>query len=193
MTIAGESAGSYSVGELILSPLAKGLFHRAILQSGAPNSLTGGMPKSRSLENTKALARHLNCSTSSNQAMVECLQSRPLLSIVNYTAIEYNSTDRFFTPIYGDEVAPLAPVEALRLGRVASPGVDLLFGVCNDEGTMFALNMFPQYASNATHLTVDSVRRDIVHGTVVYKQHFGAEVADYYTKDLKHPTQDQLK
>ncbi|MBY0505050.1 MAG: carboxylesterase family protein [Bryobacteraceae bacterium] len=34
VTIAGESAGSYSVSALTASPLARGLFHRAIAQSG---------------------------------------------------------------------------------------------------------------------------------------------------------------
>lgn len=34
VTIFGESAGSASVHALILSPMAKGLFHRAIMQSG---------------------------------------------------------------------------------------------------------------------------------------------------------------
>ena len=34
VTIAGQSAGAYSVHTLIGSPLAKGLFHKAILQSG---------------------------------------------------------------------------------------------------------------------------------------------------------------
>lgn len=34
VTIFGESAGAHSVGQLMASPLAKGLFHRAIAQSG---------------------------------------------------------------------------------------------------------------------------------------------------------------
>ena len=34
VTIFGESAGGMSVGALVVSPLARGLFHRAILQSG---------------------------------------------------------------------------------------------------------------------------------------------------------------
>ncbi|MDW3651916.1 MAG: carboxylesterase family protein [Bacteroidia bacterium] len=34
VTIAGQSAGAFSVNALIASPLAKGLFHKAILQSG---------------------------------------------------------------------------------------------------------------------------------------------------------------
>jgi para-nitrobenzyl esterase len=39
VTIFGESAGAMSVGTLIGSPLAKGLFHRAILQSGTGTKL----------------------------------------------------------------------------------------------------------------------------------------------------------
>ena len=39
VTIFGESAGSMAVSGLILSPLTKGLFHRAILQSGINRSL----------------------------------------------------------------------------------------------------------------------------------------------------------
>jgi para-nitrobenzyl esterase len=39
ITIFGESAGGASVSILLASPLAKGLFHRAICQSGAANTL----------------------------------------------------------------------------------------------------------------------------------------------------------
>jgi para-nitrobenzyl esterase len=40
VTIAGESAGAMMVGALVGSPLAKGLFHRAIAQSGGYMGLT---------------------------------------------------------------------------------------------------------------------------------------------------------
>ncbi len=35
VTIAGQSAGAFAVNYLVASPLAKGLFHRAIAESGA--------------------------------------------------------------------------------------------------------------------------------------------------------------
>ena len=41
VTIFGESAGSFAVSALVASPLAKGLFHRAIGESGAFFSLGG--------------------------------------------------------------------------------------------------------------------------------------------------------
>ena len=43
VTIAGQSAGAFSVNALVVSPLAKGLFHRAIAQSG------GMFPRGQSL------------------------------------------------------------------------------------------------------------------------------------------------
>ena len=43
VTIAGQSAGGMSVHSLIASPLAKGLFHRAIVQSGGSSVGSGGI------------------------------------------------------------------------------------------------------------------------------------------------------
>ena len=43
VTIAGQSAGGMSVHYLIASPLAKGLFHRAIVQSGGSTVSGGGI------------------------------------------------------------------------------------------------------------------------------------------------------
>ena len=37
VTIFGESAGAMSVGFHVLSPMSRGLFHRAISQSGTAN------------------------------------------------------------------------------------------------------------------------------------------------------------
>ncbi len=44
VTIAGQSAGSLDVGILLVSPVSKGLFQRAIEESGGPISLRGLIP-----------------------------------------------------------------------------------------------------------------------------------------------------
>ena len=45
VTIFGESAGSWSVNNLVATPLAKGLFHRAIGESGGQFSITRTLPE----------------------------------------------------------------------------------------------------------------------------------------------------
>jgi para-nitrobenzyl esterase len=52
VTIFGESAGALSVGCLMGSPQAKGLFHKAILQSGAAHV---GYPKAKSVPVARAM------------------------------------------------------------------------------------------------------------------------------------------
>src|SRR5262249_46633019 len=48
VTIAGQSAGAFAVNYLMASPLAKGLFHRAIGESG------GALPRARALQDAEA-------------------------------------------------------------------------------------------------------------------------------------------
>ncbi len=55
VTIAGQSAGGMSVHSLIASPLAKGLFHRAIVQSGGSSVGGGGIAlRSQALADVEA-------------------------------------------------------------------------------------------------------------------------------------------
>lgn len=42
VTLFGESAGGFSVHTMLTSPLAKGLFHKAIIQSGGGRTSIGG-------------------------------------------------------------------------------------------------------------------------------------------------------
>lgn len=73
VTIFGESAGGISVSLLTLSPMAKGLFHRAIIQSGPAiipfvnHGLNG-----RTL--AKKLGQAVDCPTSNMEYLVECLR-----------------------------------------------------------------------------------------------------------------------
>jgi len=72
ITIAGESAGAFDVCTLLISPLAKGLFHRAISESGGffvdTNSMEAGMASAQAVITT------LGCSDPNT--MEACLMSK---------------------------------------------------------------------------------------------------------------------
>ncbi|XP_051025090.1 carboxylesterase 1E [Acomys russatus] len=74
VTIFGESAGGESVSVLVLSPLAKNLFHRAISESGVV--LNAGLVK----KNTRPLAEKIavtsGCKNTTSAAMVHCLRQK---------------------------------------------------------------------------------------------------------------------
>ena len=71
VTIFGHSAGGVSVCNIMASPLARGMFHKAILQSGACDMVAD-------LENGYAreldMARELGCE---GDGMLDCLRAKP--------------------------------------------------------------------------------------------------------------------
>ncbi|XP_054245527.1 fatty acyl-CoA hydrolase precursor, medium chain-like [Indicator indicator] len=82
VTIFGESAGGISVSALVLSPLAKGLFHKAISESGtAVRLLFTDQPQ----EEAQRIAAVAGCDKSNSAAMVECLRGKTEEEIIEIT------------------------------------------------------------------------------------------------------------
>ncbi len=78
VTIFGQSGGAWSVCNLIASPMAAGLFHKAIIQSGGAIA----EPPSRAHANTEDLIYELGCSGGSDQQIRDCLQSKSAMDFV---------------------------------------------------------------------------------------------------------------
>ncbi|XP_036043562.1 liver carboxylesterase 1-like [Onychomys torridus] len=74
VTIFGESAGGESVSVLVLSPLAKNLFHRAISESGV--ALTPGMVRKDVKPVAEQVAIAAGCKTTTSAVMVNCLRQK---------------------------------------------------------------------------------------------------------------------
>ncbi|XP_074070669.1 carboxylesterase 4A [Macrotis lagotis] len=83
VTLFGQSSGAMSISGLILSPLSKGLFHRAISESGT--ALIKIFMSYDPLKIAKRIAKKANCETNSTQVLVQCLRSKTEKEILKVT------------------------------------------------------------------------------------------------------------
>ena len=133
VTIFGESAGAHSVGILMASPLAKGLFHKAIGQSGAFwESENGTMKSKKDAEKLgKTLLKKLNVKT-----LTELRKIAPMdLMNASPWSIELDPSIANFSPNVDGYVLPSSPYEQFLKGL--QNDVPLLVGWNADEGKMF--------------------------------------------------------
>uniref|UniRef100_A0A672GAB7 Liver carboxylesterase 2-like n=2 Tax=Salarias fasciatus TaxID=181472 RepID=A0A672GAB7_SALFA len=126
VTIFGESAGGVSVSLLLLSPLADGLFHQAIAESGtaAMDMIVSNDP----LPMTKVIANLTGCSSESTERFGECIRHLdidPIISLAKDPAVRYiiNVDGHFLRK----------PVDELFRNHELQT-VPFMTGVTNDEG-----------------------------------------------------------
>ncbi|HYT94039.1 MAG TPA: carboxylesterase family protein [Gemmataceae bacterium] len=124
VTIAGESAGGLAVCSLLASPPAKGLFDRAIMESGSCRSNSEATAQAESL----AFAKAAGCPTAATAAA--CLRGKGVASLVSASA---NYVPIFYT--YGGADMPIPPLRAIASGRFNR--VPILMGDNHDEGRLF--------------------------------------------------------
>ncbi|MFE7514612.1 carboxylesterase/lipase family protein [Streptomyces sp. NPDC057540] len=127
VTVFGESAGAMSIAALLTSPLAKGLFRRAVLQSGPPSAL----PPGGAGRTTEAVAARLGVAATA-EAFARVDRERLLAAQTEVTAKGSPLTGgHSFQIVVDGEVVPRDPVEALDAG--ASAELDLLMGTTSEE------------------------------------------------------------
>ncbi|WP_157138750.1 carboxylesterase/lipase family protein [Asticcacaulis biprosthecium] len=135
VTIFGHSAGAQDVGLLLTSPLAKGLFHKAISQSGPPQF---GLP-ARTLAQNEAigveLASEISMSPPDSAQALADLRRQPAISIQELTdKIPPPVEDASFIwlqAIVDGKALPRAPQDVFRAGEAAR--VPLIIGVSAQE------------------------------------------------------------
>ena len=123
VTIAGESAGGWSVCALMTSPLARGLFSGAIMESGSCASRTPAQAQSAGL----AFAAQAGCTNPATAAA--CLRSTPETTL-NTDSASYSA--EFAS---GGPELPLPPAQAVSEGDYDR--VPLLMGTNHDEARTF--------------------------------------------------------
>lgn len=82
VTIFGESAGGACTGYQLLSPMSKGLFHKAIVQSGSPVCRWAVAPPGLVRKRTEAVAILAGCHPDTSESILECLKKVPASYLV---------------------------------------------------------------------------------------------------------------
>ncbi|KAA0724187.1 Cocaine esterase [Triplophysa tibetana] len=126
VTIFGESAGGISVNLLMLSPLASGLFHRAIAQSGT--AVWHGLETSTPLISAQNVAKSSNCDGRTSSSIVECVMRWSSEEAEKYSS-QYKmlhfrvAVDSYFLP---------KPIEEI-IKKQEFSKVPLITGITDDE------------------------------------------------------------
>ncbi len=133
VTIVGESAGSDAVSRMMISPEAKGLFHRAIGESGSAFGTMGADQTLAQGEATGlAFARSLG---GDSLARLRARSSAEILAA--YTAPK---ADFAFRPTLDGWILPTSAAQTFAERRQSD--VPLLVGWNRDEGSLFEGGMF---------------------------------------------------
>lgn len=143
ITVFGESAGAMSIASLVTSPLAQGLFGKAIIQSGH-----GGMtrPVLVMQQLVRAMAKHLDI-----EPTIEGFRTAPAKACLDALEKVSAPTARIdlrddqgrepayglsrFLPVHGDDVLPMPALDALRRG--AGREVKILIGTNAEEMNLY--------------------------------------------------------
>jgi para-nitrobenzyl esterase len=137
VTIFGESAGGLSVHEQLVSPLARGLFARAIAESGAY------APSQQSLASAEAAGSAFAASAGCATQTVACLRSLPV------TTILAKQTGATTQPNVDGVVLPSTILAALRNGTFNH--VPVIEGSNHDEWRLFVAQF-----EAATHIVLSA-------------------------------------
>ena len=136
VTLFGESAGGISTCMHMVSPKSKGLFQRAIIESGPCDS---GAAEPEALAQGEQFATALGCDTAGGEAeILACLRDKPVDAIMKALP---SSTDLVFGegaswfPVIDGWNLPDVPSKLLESGSFEK--VPTILGSNADEGTLF--------------------------------------------------------
>ncbi|KAK7590849.1 hypothetical protein V9T40_002462 [Parthenolecanium corni] len=94
VTISGESSGAVDVGLHLVSPLSKGLFHRAIAQSGHAMNYRAVVTSGQNLRRAWEFAKLVGCKSAaiiSSESLVECMRNVPIRMLtINMYGLMYD-------------------------------------------------------------------------------------------------------
>lgn len=126
VTLGGQSAGAGATAANLLSPGAKGLFHRAILQSGG---YTPFATKATAEDKGRKFAAAAGCTTGD---IAKCLRALPAAKIASLAGTASATSPLVGGPFVDGEVIPRQTIDALQAGSFNK--MPVMIGTTRDEG-----------------------------------------------------------
>jgi para-nitrobenzyl esterase len=142
VTLWGQSAGAFSTCAQFAAPSARGLFDKAIVQSGPCGATMLTRPKAQA--RALAYAEVAGCAGSSAAACLRGLPGQALIAATRLGGtLPAKLTDLAWTPVVGTSLLPRQPLKAIRAG--AADGIPLVQGGTREEMRSFVAG---SYAAN---------------------------------------------
>src|ERR1051326_8213352 len=133
VTLMGESAGAMSIGNLLAMPATRGLFQRAILESGASSSIL--LTREQATGIAQAVMKKLDLQASQALALT-AVPAETLLTLQDEVDREWSGLEAF-APVIDGVTLPKHPLELMAEG--ASLPVPLLIGSNRDEWRLWTV------------------------------------------------------
>ena len=126
VTLGGQSAGAGATAANVLSPGARGLFQRAILQSGG---YTPFVPKNIAEDKGKKFAAAAGCATGD---IPKCLRALPAAKIEALAGTASETSALFTNPMVDGMVIPRQEIDLIESGQFNQ--MPIMMGTTHDEG-----------------------------------------------------------
>ncbi|WP_249644192.1 carboxylesterase/lipase family protein [Nocardia sputi] len=134
ITLFGESAGGMSVCTQLASPTARGLYAKAIIQSGScARSPLAPASKEQAYQRSAEYAAGLGCAEAATR--LTCLRALPADRMLDSPTTTLHTMAVTWTPVRDDVVVTTPPENALADGAVRD--IPLVVGSNADEGATF--------------------------------------------------------
>ncbi|GFU61456.1 neuroligin-4, X-linked [Nephila pilipes] len=163
VTIFGNSAGGACVGLHLISPMSRGLFSKAIAQSGSP--IGEWAVQRRPRMHVERLARKLKCpNVNDSEIILECLRKIDPEQIIDKSedATLEDSLMLQFAPVADGEFLLKHPTTMLQQEGSLSP-VPVMVGVTRDELEVWMTKSYQDKDPSSIPFTKDLLRKYLLH------------------------------
>ncbi|GAA1570419.1 carboxylesterase family protein [Actinomadura kijaniata] len=144
VTVFGQSAGAMSIATMLAMPAARGLFHKAIMQSGGGEF---ALARERAEAVAAEFGKTLGALSPWDAPVEELLRAQEEVGAAMLARGEGHGLPCL--PVVDGTVLPVLPLEAARAGTV--PELPVIVGANDDEGRLFTMGS-PDADAVAAHI-----------------------------------------